>query len=130
MFTESCVYDTFVGRTIRFSEKIHKTMRIEMFSLLTKIFVIIIFFSGHQMNAAQNIPTRSELEALMKKNKVPGLSLIIIENAEITAHVDLGVKNSQKQNLIDKDTLFEAASLSKPVFTYGILKLVEKGALD
>lgn len=82
------------------------------------------------MNAAQNIPTRSALEALMQKHKVPGLSLIIIENAEITAHMDLGVKNSQKQDLIDKNTLFEAASLSKPVFTYGILKLVEKGLLD
>lgn len=82
------------------------------------------------MNAAQNCPTRSELEALMREKKVPGLSLIIIENAEITAHMELGLKNTQKKDLIDENTIFEAASLSKPVFTYGILKLVENGKLD
>lgn len=82
------------------------------------------------MNAALNSPTRSELEALMKEKKVPGLSLVIIENAEITTHMDLGLKNTQKNDLIDENTIFEAASLSKPVFTYGILKLVENGKLN
>jgi CubicO group peptidase (beta-lactamase class C family) len=44
--------------------------------------------------------------------------------------MELGLKNAQKQDLIDGETIFEAASLSKPVFTYGILKLVENGKLD
>ena len=82
------------------------------------------------MNAAHNFPSKSELEASMRENKVPGLSLVMIENAEITAHMELGLKNAQKKDLIDKETIFEAASLSKPVFTYGILKLVEDGQLD
>lgn len=82
------------------------------------------------MNAGQNIPTRNELETLMREMKVPGLSLVIIENAEITLHMELGLKNSQKKDPIDENTIFEAASLSKPVFTYGILKLVENGKLD
>ncbi len=82
------------------------------------------------MNAAQNAPSRSELEALMREKKVPGLSLVMIENAEIIAHMELGLKNTQKTDLIDKNTIFEAASLSKPAFTYGILTLVEDGKLD
>ena len=82
------------------------------------------------MVAAQNFPTRYELEVLMKEKKIPGLSMVIIENAEIALHLDLGVKNSQTKDSVDSDTLFEAASLSKPVFTYGILKLVEKGQLN
>lgn len=94
------------------------------------VFIIILFFSGNQMNAAQNFPSKSEPEALMRKNKVPGLSLIIIENAEITTHMELGLKNAQKKDLIDENTIFEAASLSKPVFTYEILKLVENGKLN
>lgn len=94
------------------------------------VFIIILFFTGNQMNAAQNFPTKSELVALMKENKVPGLSLVIIENAEITEHMELGLKNAQKKDLIDQNTIFEAASLSKPIFTYGILKLVENGKLD
>lgn len=75
-------------------------------------------------------PTRYELEALMKEKKIPGLSMAIIENAEIVLHLELGVKNSQTNEPVDSDTLFEAASLSKPLFTYGILKLVEKGLLN
>lgn len=82
------------------------------------------------MNAAQNFPSQSELEALMKEKKVPGLSLVTIENAEVTMHMELGLKNTQKKDLIDENTIFEAASLSKPVFTYGILKLVDNGKLD
>jgi len=87
----------------------------------------MLFFAGTQMNATHS---KSEFEALMRENKVPGLSLVIIENAEITDHTELGLKNAAKQHLIDEETIFEAASLSKPVFTYGILKLIEDGKLD
>lgn len=81
------------------------------------------------MDAAQ-FPTKHELETLMKEKKIPGLSMAIIENAEIALHLELGVKNSQTKDPIDVNTLFEAASLSKPVFAYGILKLVENGQLN
>lgn len=82
------------------------------------------------MYAAQSSPSKSELEALMREKKVPGLSFVIIEKAEITVHIELGLRNTQKKDLIDENTTFEAASLCKPVFTYGILKLVENGKLD
>lgn len=52
------------------------------------------------MNAAQSFPTKSELEALMREKKVPGLSLVIIENAEITMHKELGLKNTQKKKIL------------------------------
>lgn len=81
------------------------------------------------MDAAQFL-ARYKLEALMKEKKIPGLSMAIIENAKIAFHVELGVKNSQTKDPIDSGTLFEAASLSKPVFVYGILKLVEKDQLN
>ena len=61
------------------------------------IFTIMLFFAGNQMNAAQNLPSKTELDALMRENKVPGLSFVIIENAEITSHMELGVKNAQKK---------------------------------
>lgn len=82
------------------------------------------------MNEVQRFPIKSELEALMKENNVPGLSLVIIEKAITTTHIELGVKNVENKNPIDEDTIFEAASLSKPVFAYGVLKLVEAGKLD
>lgn len=76
------------------------------------------------MNALENLPD------LMKERLVPGVSLVIIEDSKVMLHKNLGVKNSQKKDLIDGNTIFEAASLSKPVFAYGVLKLVENGKLD
>ena len=99
---------------------------------MKKIILILVFIlslpNGSQMDAAQ-FPTRHELESLMKEKKIPGLSMVIIENAEIVLQLELGVKKIQAKDLVDSDTLFEAASLSKPVFAYGILKLIEKGQL-
>lgn len=92
--------------------------------------VLCLLIKGTQMDAALNFPTRFELEALMTEKKIPGLSMAIIENAEIVLHLEVGVKNSLARDPVDSETLFEAASLSKPVFTYGILKLVETGQLN
>ena len=74
--------------------------------------------------------TERELKALMREHAIPGLSMVIVENGEVALHLELGVKNSQTKDPVDEDTLFETASLSKPVFAYGVLKLVEKGLLD
>lgn len=85
---------------------------------------------GHQMEAARKNLMSCEIEALINEKKVPGLSMVIIENAEVAMHLELGVKNSQNTEPIDSETLFEVASLSKPVFTYGVLKLMETSQLD
>jgi CubicO group peptidase (beta-lactamase class C family) len=70
------------------------------------------------------------LPKLMKERKVPGISLAVIEDNAIAWHLEMGVKNSKTYEPVEKNTLFEAASLSKPVFAYGVLQLVEKGKLD
>jgi CubicO group peptidase (beta-lactamase class C family) len=72
----------------------------------------------------------SEIQQLMKKENIPGLSIVIIENAEIASHDEYGLKNSEAVDPIDDITIFEVASLSKPVFAYGILQMVEDGLLN
>ena len=67
---------------------------------------------------------------LMKDADVPGLSLAIIRNGEVFWHHGFGVKNTETKEPITDNTVFEAASLSKPVFTYAVLKMVEDGKLD
>lgn len=72
----------------------------------------------------------SEVRQLMKKENVPGMSIIIINNAEIESHNMYGLKNSESHDPVDENTVYEAASLSKPVFAYGVLQMVEEGLLN
>jgi CubicO group peptidase (beta-lactamase class C family) len=64
------------------------------------------------------------VQELIKKYNISGLSLAIIENGKIDLHFEFGVKNSTTQEPVLSNTVFEAASLSKPVVAYGALILV------
>jgi CubicO group peptidase (beta-lactamase class C family) len=71
-----------------------------------------------------------DIPQLMKDGEVPGLSIVVIEDAKVVWQQNFGVANSTTNQAVDENTIFEAASLSKPVFAYAVLKLVEKGKLD
>jgi CubicO group peptidase (beta-lactamase class C family) len=67
---------------------------------------------------------------LMAKYHVPGVSIVGIENNHIAWHREYGVCQTGKDQKVDENTLFEACSMSKPVFAYAVLRLVEQGRLD
>ena len=71
-----------------------------------------------------------KIKKVMEVHKVPGLSLALIEDSNITSLKYYGLKSITPPNAIDKNTIFEAASLSKPVFAYGVLKMVENELID
>lgn len=79
-------------------------------------------------------PHSSDLEAqipnLMRATNVPGLSLAVFRNGRIVWLRGFGVRDRASGVPVDTGTLFEAASMSKPVFAYVVLKLCEKGTLD
>jgi CubicO group peptidase (beta-lactamase class C family) len=70
------------------------------------------------------------LPQLMREGKVPGLAIALIRDGELVWHHRFGVKNSKTKDPVDDATVFEAASLSKPVFAYAVLKLVDAGKFD
>ncbi len=72
----------------------------------------------------RNIPS------LMEQGDIAGLSIAVIRDAEVIWSHGFGVKNSETREAVDDNTVFEAASLSKPVFAYAVLKLVDKGEFD
>jgi CubicO group peptidase (beta-lactamase class C family) len=67
---------------------------------------------------------------LMTEGDIPGLSVALISNARLTWSRSFGVKNAGTKEAVDNNTVFEAASLSKPVFAYAVLKLVDSGKID
>jgi len=70
------------------------------------------------------------IPGLMKDGDVPGLSVGLIRHGEVVWHRGFGVTNVQRGDVVTDDTVFEAASLSKSVFAYAVLKLVDRGVID
>src|SRR5215470_7124922 len=67
---------------------------------------------------------------LMKEGDVPGLAIALVRNGELVWQRGFGVKSVKSNEPINDSTVFEAASLSKPVFAYAVLKLVDAGKFE
>jgi len=67
---------------------------------------------------------------LLDEGMVPGLSIALVQKGELAWHRGFGVKNATTKEPVVAGTTFEAASLSKPVFAYAVLKLVDAGRMD
>ena len=72
----------------------------------------------------------ADLEQLLRDGRVPGLSLAVIRAGKIVETKALGVRDISTGAPVDENTIFEAASLSKPVFAYAVLQLVDDGMLS
>jgi CubicO group peptidase (beta-lactamase class C family) len=66
-----------------------------------------------------------QVPALMVNNNVPGLSMAILRSADLFWSGVFGVQSNITKEPVTQETVFEAASLSKPVFAYAVLKLCE-----
>lgn len=66
----------------------------------------------------------------MRKLEIPGISFAIVNDGKIVYERYAGVARMGEPQKIDRDAIFEAASLSKPVFAYFTLKMAEKGVID
>jgi CubicO group peptidase (beta-lactamase class C family) len=71
-----------------------------------------------------------DIPRLMEQATVPGLSAAVVRNAETYWPHGFGIMNATSSQPVTPDTVFEAASLSKPVFAYAVLKLVDQGKLS
>ena len=69
------------------------------------------------------------LPQLMNEALVPGASLAIIRGGRIAEVVSCGVRHSRSPLSVDENTVFDAASLSKPIFAQVVLQLVDQGQL-
>ena len=100
------------------------------------LFISLGFLSAHA--GAQQIPTdkqaierlQKDIPSLMQKAHIPGLSIALIHDGKLAWTGSYGVMNADTKKPVTPSTVFEAASLSKCVFAYGVLKLVDEGKLN
>jgi CubicO group peptidase (beta-lactamase class C family) len=72
----------------------------------------------------------ADLAQLLRDGRVPGLSFAVIRDGKIVETKALGLRDASTGIAVDDDTIFEAASLSKPVFAFAVLQLVDAGVLS
>src|SRR5438874_13007875 len=73
---------------------------------------------------------RQRLSALMDSALIPGLARAIIDDGKTVWSGGFGMRDSHGSRVSANRTVFEAASLSKPVVAYAALRLVDAGRLD
>jgi CubicO group peptidase (beta-lactamase class C family) len=71
-----------------------------------------------------------KIPQLIQKYDITGFSVSLIRNAEIIWEKGFGFKSKEENTPITTDTIFEVASLSKPVVAYLALLSIEEGLLD
>ena len=71
----------------------------------------------------------SEIPRLLASSRVPGLAVAVVSAGRVAWSRGFGVKSGTSGGRVDEHTVFEAGSVSKTVFAYAVLKLVEKGVL-
>ncbi|MDX1667109.1 MAG: serine hydrolase domain-containing protein, partial [Saprospiraceae bacterium] len=86
-------------------------------------FILLFIFSGH----TQPVELETRISQLMEAAGIPGLSVACIEDGKIDYLGAFGLRSRDTRLAVDEETVFSAASLSKPVFAYIALQLVEEG---
>jgi CubicO group peptidase (beta-lactamase class C family) len=74
-----------------------------------------------------------ELEAVLRDpvyTAIPGLSLATIRGGEIESVHAFGIRGAHDRRNVDPHTVFEAASLTKPLVAFIALQLADEGRLD
>lgn len=83
---------------------------------------------------APQVPNRQGLDALtltevMQKFRVPGVSVAVIKDFKIHWTKAYGIADVEQRTPLQIDSLFQAASISKPVTAMAVMSLVQAGRI-
>ncbi len=81
-----------------------------------------------EFTAGRPLPDRAMAD-LMQRHAVPGVSIAVIHGGKVDWARGYGVLRAGGAEAVDMATLFQAASISKPVTAAGALRLVNAGLL-
>ncbi|MEM7434793.1 MAG: serine hydrolase domain-containing protein [Myxococcota bacterium] len=70
------------------------------------------------------------VEAQMAEKGVPGVSVAVVNHGELVHHATFGYANVEDEVPVRSDTIFEAASISKPMFGFFVMRFVDEGKID
>src|SRR5690554_5454198 len=91
---------------------------------------LLVFLLGiYAVGAYAQQSKEAELERLMLEIGVPGVQIVHLKDGQATSY-NLGVKRYGAPEKVDKNTVFQAASMSKVVAAYAFLRLFDRGVFE
>lgn len=80
--------------------------------------------------AEMPLDKKDRIQSLITSARIPAISIATVNSVGEIKSTALGLANtSQDDSKINSDTVFWACSLSKPVFAYLVIKLIEDGTI-
>ncbi len=83
-----------------------------------------------EFNPSKEALVDAFIRATMGHYHMPGLSVALVDDAELVYCKTFGVKNAYTEEPVTEDTLFEAGSITKIVFAFAVNRLAERGVID
>jgi CubicO group peptidase (beta-lactamase class C family) len=90
----------------------------------------IISANGPQDKAELNAFIQQWVDENLTNSNTPGLSVTLVHNNQVMLNKGFGVSNISTGQLVDADSVFRIASVSKVFVGMAVAQLVEKGQLD
>lgn len=77
-------------------------------------------------------PSEAErfLRQVLEKSRATALSVAVVQGSHVVFHKSMGIVDKETNKPVDENTVFRTASLSKPVFAYLVMKLVDEGLIN
>ncbi|KFX55330.1 serine hydrolase [Clostridium botulinum] len=99
---------------------------------LLKSIILIIALMGIAFSVFNVIKNKDNdyIDKLIEKYSPQGAAIAVIENGEITEVRNYGYSNIESKSLVNNETQFKIASISKSITSYAVMKLVDEGKLN
>jgi CubicO group peptidase (beta-lactamase class C family) len=94
------------------------------------LFILVLQLSCNVHAQKENPKLDDYFSRKIGKAKIVGMQVASIGNGELVWHGSFGVKEYNTTDSINDSTLFLMASCTKPVTSFGIMKLYDQGKLD
>jgi CubicO group peptidase (beta-lactamase class C family) len=125
-------YEISMQKPVSFTGKPNHTLSIPAIAVNNKLAPHLIPEKGVMLNYTKATEKEVDrfIETYMKYFNIPGVSLALVKDGKLAYYKTYGVKNTITGEKVDSNTLFEAASVTKPVFSFAVHKLVERGVIN
>jgi len=109
-----------------------KTKKRSRYSLLVIILIMLLVAIFLSYSGQDRLAKKLDRIAppLLEHYKVPGAAIALVRNGEVVWTKGYGLADKERGVPVTVDTVFQAASISKALTSWGVMRLVENGQLE